>query len=285
MIYLVFVTILWAFSFSLIGVYLAGAVDPYFSVWIRVALALSIFLPFLKRKGTPWSTIGVFTGIGAVQLGLMYIFYYNSFLLLTVPEVLVFTILTPLYVTLIDDAFAKKWNGIHLGSALIAIGGAAIIRANPINSDFLTGFLVVQGANICFAFGQVAYKRHKQTEGSNLSPLNSFAWFYLGAFLVASITYLVLGSPKLPSEGTQWLVLIWLGVGASGLGYFLWNYGATKVNAGVLAAMNNALIPAGILVNLLIWEGSPNLLRLGAGSALILFALWLSLRKRHVTVS
>ncbi|MFT7194919.1 MAG: hypothetical protein ACI8U1_002565, partial [Rheinheimera aquimaris] len=37
--YLVGVTLLWAFSFSLIGVYLAGQVDPYFAVLLRVGLA------------------------------------------------------------------------------------------------------------------------------------------------------------------------------------------------------------------------------------------------------
>ena len=43
--YLFAVTLLWAFSFSLIGVYLAGQVDAWFSVLIRVALATLVFLP------------------------------------------------------------------------------------------------------------------------------------------------------------------------------------------------------------------------------------------------
>ena len=38
----------------------------------------------------------------------------------------------------------------------------------------------------------------------------------------------------------QWSVLVWLGVVASGLGYFMWNYGATQVDAGTLGIMNNA---------------------------------------------
>lgn len=49
--YLSAVTLLWAFSFSLIGVYLAGQVDSWFSVLMRVALASLVFLPFLKFKG------------------------------------------------------------------------------------------------------------------------------------------------------------------------------------------------------------------------------------------
>ena len=37
--YLIVVTILWAFSFSLIGQYIAGRVDADFAVLVRVAIA------------------------------------------------------------------------------------------------------------------------------------------------------------------------------------------------------------------------------------------------------
>ena len=93
MIYLVAITILWAFSFSLIGTYLAGQVDAYFSVLTRVTLAAAVFLPFIRR--VPLSLAAKLMVLGAIQLGCMYVFYYQSFLLLTVPEVLIFTILTP----------------------------------------------------------------------------------------------------------------------------------------------------------------------------------------------
>lgn len=52
--YLISVTILWAFSFSLIGVYLAGQVDAWFSVLMRIGLAMLIFLPFLRIKEVSW---------------------------------------------------------------------------------------------------------------------------------------------------------------------------------------------------------------------------------------
>lgn len=56
----------------------------------------------------------------------------------------------------------------------------------------------------------------------------------------------------------QWGVLVWLGVVASGLGYFMWNYGATQVDAGTLGIMNNVHVPAGLLVNLAIWQQQPH---------------------------
>ena len=48
---LIITTILWALSFSLIGEYLAGHVDSYFSVLMRVGLAALVFLPFLRTRG------------------------------------------------------------------------------------------------------------------------------------------------------------------------------------------------------------------------------------------
>lgn len=49
---LIITTILWAFSFSLFGEYLAGHVDSYFAVLVRVGLAALVFLPFYEPVGT-----------------------------------------------------------------------------------------------------------------------------------------------------------------------------------------------------------------------------------------
>lgn len=48
---LIITTILWAFSFSFYGEYLAGHVDSYFAVLVRVGLAALVFLPFLRTRG------------------------------------------------------------------------------------------------------------------------------------------------------------------------------------------------------------------------------------------
>lgn len=108
--YLIGVTALWAFSFSLIGVYLAGQVDSYFAVLVRVALAALVFLPFLRPALLKGRQRLALMALGAVQLGAMYIFFYQSFLLLSVPEVLLFTIFTPLYVALLDDALFGRFT-------------------------------------------------------------------------------------------------------------------------------------------------------------------------------
>ena len=119
--YLSAVTLLWAFSFSLIGVYLAGQVDSWFSVLMRVALASLVFLPFLRFKGVDKGLIARLMVIGGFQLGLMYCFYYQSFLLLSVPEVLLFTVFTPIYVTIIYDLLKRRFSPWYLVTAAIAV--------------------------------------------------------------------------------------------------------------------------------------------------------------------
>jgi hypothetical protein len=42
--------------------------------------------------------------------------------------------------------------------------------------------------------------------------------------------------------------------------------------------MNNALVPAGLLVNLLIWNRDADLLRLAIGGSVIGLSLWLNSR-------
>ncbi|MUJ22964.1 carboxylate/amino acid/amine transporter [Aliivibrio fischeri] len=280
--YLLSITLLWAFSFSLIGVYLAGQVDAWFSVLMRIGLATLVFLPFLRPKNISLNTALKLMAIGAIQLGLMYVFYYQSFLYLTVPEVLLFTVMTPIYITLLNDAFEGKFHSHFMISAVIATLGAIAIRYNGIDAGFLLGFGLVQGANLCFATGQVCYKRLMKDQ--EIEQKTVFGFFFIGALIVASTCYLLFGnSEKLPTTSVQWGVLIYLGVIASGMGYFMWNKGATLVNVGVLAVMNNLLIPAGILVNLLIWNRDADILRLSIGGALILLALLVNqkLEKRH----
>lgn len=278
MILLILITLLWAFSFSLIGVYLAGQVDSYFAVLTRVLLATLVFLPFLNWR-TPPRTALTLMAIGAVQLGLMYLFYYQSFLLLSVPEVLLFTIFTPVYIALIYDLLARRFSPWNLLVAAIAVFGAAIIRWDNLSGEYWKGFFVVQGANLCFATGQVAYRQFMQsshTRAQSLPPRQTFGWFFIGASAVAIVAWLIFGSAKYPQGAVQWGVLLWLGALASGLGYFLWNKGATQVSPSTLAAMNNALIPAGLLVNLLIWNRDVDLSRLLSGGLLIFFAVFIS---------
>ncbi|WP_115719270.1 EamA family transporter [Gallaecimonas mangrovi] len=270
------ITILWAFSFSLIGGYLAHSVDSYIAVCSRMLLALLIFAPFWRPLA--WRKALMLMATGAVEIGIMYLFLYKAYQYLSVPEILLFTIFTPIYVSLFADLFARRWPRQFWAPALLAVAGAAVIRWTDLSESYWHGFALIQAANACFAFGQVWY-RH-QSKDTNLTHRARFAWFFLGAFIVTALAVLMLADwNRLPVTRAQQDVLLWLGIVASGLGYLGWSYGSTKVSAQQLAVMNNMLIPAGILVNVLLWQGQVDWLRFGFGCVFMVVALWLCRRQ------
>jgi len=274
------VTLIWAFSFSLIGEFLAGQVDAYLAVSSRMLLALLLFSPWLLKYRTRPALALQLAGIGAVQLGLMYLLLYHSFLYLSVPEVLLFTILTPVYISILDYSWRLRqlrWR--WLGPALLAVTGALLIRYQNISSDFWLGLALVQGANGCFAFGQVAYRR--LALGSVSAQKQHFGWFFVGATLVSLLACALFANwQQRPDSPLEFGILLWLGVVASGLGYWLWNAGARQVNANQLAVMNNVLIPAGLLVNFVFWQHSVNWWTFSTGSLVILLSLVWANRQR-----
>lgn len=272
--YLVVVTVLWAFSFSLIGQYLAGRVDSDFAVLVRVAIAAAVFLPITVWRGLPRRLVGGFWLAGALQFGITYLCLYRSFTVLTVPEVLLFTVLTPLYVTLIDDALEGRFNRRALLAAAVAVGGGAIIRFHRLEGSYLLGFVLLQIANATFAAGQILC-RHLLSRYPTAVPLHRlFGHFFLGALVLALPSFLLFGDlAKLPQTGVQWGVLAWMGLFATALGMYWWVLGSTRVDAGTLAVMNELHVPAGLVVNLLIWNRQADLPRLAAGGAVILASL------------
>src|SRR5512145_2171173 len=178
------VTVSWAFSFSLIGVYLAGQVDSDFAVLARVCIAALVFAPFTLWRGLPPRLLAGFWLAGALQFGVTYLCLYRSFAVLTVPEVLLFTVLTPIYVTLLDDALARRFSPWALVAAVVAVGGGAIIRFKPLEGDYLLGFLLLQLANATFAAGQVLC-RQLLIRYPVAQPLQRyFGHFFLGALLL-----------------------------------------------------------------------------------------------------
>jgi drug/metabolite transporter (DMT)-like permease len=275
---LVIVSLLWAFSFGLIKGKLAG-LDSAFISAARLCLALFVFLPFLRLRDVSARATAALFGIGAVQFGLMYLAYNASFRFLSAYEVALFTITTPIFVTLFADALDRRLRRRALAAALLAVVGTAfvVVRSGELKLT-LAGLALVQLSNAAFALGQVWYQRLRRQEPA-LRDREIFALLYAGGFFIAANALLFswqTGGPR-PTP-VQWATLVYLGVLASGLGFFLWNVGATRVTAGTLAVMNNAKVPLGVAASLLFFgesESAP-LPWLLASLATLAVAVWLA---------
>ena len=276
---LFFVSFIWAFSFGLIKTSFAD-LDSTGVATIRLGLALLTFLPFFKPKAVPRPAVLTFVAIGAVQFGLMYALYIAAFGYLQAYEVVMLTIFTPIYVVLFDGALEGRMDRRAMLAAAVALLGAGLLKwQGGISREGLIGVLLMQSSNLCFAIGQVAYQRYRK-QWQRTTDAGVFAWLYLGAVSTAGGVSLFMTDWTVfrPSH-EQWLALLYLGVLASGVGFFLWNLGATKVSAGTLAVFNNLKIPLAVAVALFVFGEEADPLRLGGSFALMALALYLTERR------
>lgn len=275
------VSILWALSPGLIKHVLADVSSPAVAV-TRLGLTFLVFLPWLRPGSLSRATLAWLAAIGAVQFGVMYLLYLQAFKFLQGHEVFLFTILTPVYVVLLDGALENKLRWRQVGAAVLAVVGAAVIIPRPAGTaDAMVGFLLVQGANLCFAAGQIAYRRTRPALVRVSGDANLFAWLALGGFAATALVAAPLVDwTQFSPRPEQWAVLVFLGVVASGAGFFLWNLGQAKVTAGTLAAMNNAKIPLGVLVSLLVFNEPADLWRLAMSATLLAIGVGLAERDR-----
>jgi drug/metabolite transporter (DMT)-like permease len=242
-----------------------------------MVLAFLVLLPLLRLRGISiWLAIR-FMAIGALQMGVMYVAYIRSFQYLQSYEVALLTITTPLWITLVSSLLSRRIEPrFHLAALLAIVGAAVIVLRQDALGPALAGIVLVQVSNAAFGIGQILFKRTMATD-SGIRTRDVFALLYAGAVAVTLVaTAATFESAQFAITRTQVLVLVYLGLVAAGIGFVLWNHGATKVSDGTLAVMNNGYMPLAVVAGL-VWLGEEaDPLRLVVGTALIVAALFLA---------
>ncbi len=278
--YLLVVSFIWGFSFIIIKGWLVS-LDSSFVSFVRLLLSLLVFAPFLRTAGIRLKDGLQLAFIGGVQFGIMYVAYIAAYQYLPAHTIVLMTTTTPLFITIFNGIYGKKLHKTFLIAALLAVAGGAVIRyPDQSLSISLYGVVLVQLSNAAFAYGQIAYKKW-MAANPGLRDKNIFGFMYAGAVVVAGLFALASTDySQLAVSPVQWLFLMYLGIIASGVCFFLWNFGARKVNDGVLAVMNNLKIPIGVILSLLILREAADYGRLVAGCLLLASALWVNNRLR-----
>ncbi len=270
MLYLLLVSCVWAFSFGIIGHTLDPVPSPLICA-IRMCLSFLVFAPFFKR--TAPRDARFFMLLGAIQFGGMYLAYIQAFKHLASHQIALLTLTTPLWIAMLDGLRNRRFVPLLWAATGLATLGAVIFAWTPggFSRLSLQGVLLMQVSNLCFAFGQWTYRRRAQ--GAN-DPANFF-WMYLGALLITlPFAWQHLGAAtNLTLKQIQ--ALLYLGLVASGLCFFLWNLGARRVSTARMAVMNDLKIPLGVLVSFYYYNETADLPRLLLGGLLLLAAIWL----------
>jgi drug/metabolite transporter (DMT)-like permease len=107
-----------------------------------------------------------------------------------------------------------------------------------------------------------------------LKDHDAFGVLYLGAAAITALATLVFTPLKtLTLNAVEIWILVYLGIFASGICFFLWNLGARQVDAGALAIFNDMKIPLAVAISLLVFGEKTNLLNLIIGGAIVVVSL------------
>ena len=277
MVYLIIVSILWSFSFGIIKYGLSG-VDSGFVSLMRTLIAFIFFTSLTVYNFKRFVFDLKLILIGAIQFGLMYVLYIQSYEFLPAYLVATFTITTPIFIGLSSQLIEKNNFSVKgIFAVILVVAGSLMLRFNIVNPlEYWSGFFLIQCANFCFAIGQVMFKKWS-SENSTTDIMNNFSQMFFGAVLVTSlfnfsnpINFELLSTSNL-------LALLFLGLISTGFGFLAWNIGTTMVSTEKLAIMNNLIIPIAVCNSYLFFGENIDLILFLPGIFCFYFALKLTL--------
>jgi len=286
MTWLLAASLLWAFSFGLIKGHLTD-LDPWAVAAVRLGLAVLLFAPWIIRRAPAVPLRHRALLLGAIQFGAMYAFYISSYQHLAAWQVALWTVFTPLYVVLLDEGRQRRLQISSLAAALLAMAGAMLVHGRWPSGDTLVGILLVQGSNLCFAVGQLGYRPLSRAviglgRGARSREAGLLGWMYVGAAVLAVVGFVIFGDrTRLAFDVDAVVVLLYLGFLPTAAGFWLWNTGAARTSATMLAVANNLKVPLAVLVSWLVFQESAPYLRALAGLVMMVAALIIAAPRRQ----
>ena len=258
MIYLILVSILWSFSFGIIKYGLSG-IDSSFISLMRNLIAFLFFASLSLYNFKKFIFDIKLILIGAIQFGLMYVLYIQSYQYLPAYLIATFTITTPIFIGIFSQLLQNKSFSLSgIFSILLVVLGSLMMRFNIVNPlDYWLGFFLIQCANICFAIGQIMFKKW-YSKNTSVDIIYNFSQMFFGAVLITSI-FSIINSTNIGMLNTYNLfALLFLGLFSTGFGFLAWNLGSLQVSNERLAVMNNVVIPIAIFNSFLIFGEAIN---------------------------
>ena len=278
--------IVWGSTFIVTKILLEES-GPFFVTMGRFLIGLAVLLPFAYRENfhfrlalEPGFLLFGLTGValffGLQNLGLLFTSAGNAALIQAgVPAATaVFA-----YLFLNERIPRMRLFGIGLSVlGVLLVSGAMPTGGGPL---YLLGNVLIVGSVL--AYGAYATQgkalRTADRYPATVATAASFAagLIFLSPFLVGEL--LLVRAPELSLRG--WLILLYLGVGASALTLFLWNFALRYVEATAAAIYINLIPVIGLLFALALGESVSSVQLLGGTLAIAGVLLSESARRRN----
>jgi drug/metabolite transporter (DMT)-like permease len=290
-IYLFVTAVIWGLSFALAKKAL-HVFTPYQLVAIRLLLgALTVWI--VQRRlvtrytfGGPERHVVWLPGvlIGVFEFALTYLLYTAALSFLPSGVIGALTLLTPIYIFIgswlvgLEEAKPRA-----LLAVCVSILGAYLCIPFGVWSESLSGGLwgviLINISNACFALGNIII--NKLSIQYRWDDDHTYRGLLIGG-LIAFICMLIdPASRHLPDLSFQaWLLPLYLGVVATGIGFFLWNKGVNDASANMAGVMGNLKAPFAIMWGSVLLSEPMNW-STWVGVFLLLTAIYLLPKRRH----
>ena len=267
MVYLFLATVCFSLSFGLIKDQLS-CLPSEFVVFARLLIAAIIFLPFVKKTTLKKQVYAML--IGVFQFGIMYLAFIKAFKFLQGNEVAILTTTTPVFVAIWSSIFGEKFRPIYIFCIIMSVIGAGFIVWHNMSFDMIVkGVVLMETCNCSFALGQVLWKKFIVDEDVNLMSSAYFgAFLFVLPFALSSVDF-----ANISLSTGQMLSISYLSIIPTGVGFWMWNKGAEKVQYSVLAVMNNLKIPLGVIFAIFIFHEKINVINFAIGTLIIITAI------------
>lgn len=270
-------------SFPLIKIFF-GEMQPIAMAFVRSIISVPLLIlvayylnPNVKAVLKNWKALLLLGAIGvtAFQLfqnfGLVYATAMESSVLLNIDPIFI-AILASVYLK--EKLDAKKIVGI-----LIAFIGISIIVLRGSAGTFVLTPLGILGDLLAIggAFSWAVYSVYGKKVMEKVSPYDMTAYAALfGAVILGALAFSFEGV-YLPTSANGWAILIYLGLGVSGVAYLMW-FVALEGLSAYKAGIALFFVPlVGILVSALLL-GETLDLAFGIGAIIVIIGMYITMR-------
>ena len=267
---------IWGSSFVVTTLILDEA-GPFAVTLLRFALGLLFLLPFAYRRGFRLRLVlrPAFLLFGFTGVALVYGLQTLALVFTSAANTALISAGVPVVAAVLARAFLKEAipPARLFGIGLSVLGVGLVSGATPPGAVFswtvLLGNVLMVGAVV--AYGAYAVQGRVLRGGKGhpavVATAASFAAGLLFLLPPTAVEVVLLGAPDLGAQG--WIVLAYLGAGASALPIFLWNYALRHVPASAAALYINLVPVVGLLSALLVGERVGAVQLIGGGLAVV----------------
>jgi drug/metabolite transporter (DMT)-like permease len=264
-------------------------VPPFTLAFVRVAIGALVLLPFALarsravRTPLPWKSI---VAMGLLGVALYYALFNYSLRYTSASQGALVQSCIPAMTALVaviwlrERASAQRWFGI-----VLSIAGVMLVFSNVSDSGasaVLFGNALMFLTVVCWGVYTSIAKRSAEGADPVIVTTGIAA---VGAVLLLPLAVTEIVSQGMPHVGARaWFAAIYLGAGASGLAYLLYNSALQHMDASEVGAYTNLIPIVGVILGIVVLH-EPLSARAIAGGVVVLVGVWLTGRKEARAVA